>query len=82
MENTFLATKVAFVGQFYRLAEALGVDFHVLREVWLADSRIGRSHSAVLGSPGFAGVCLPKDLAAIIDVGLRKNVDVNLLRAV
>ena len=37
MENCFLATKVAFVNQFYDIARATGVDFTELREMWLAD---------------------------------------------
>ncbi len=64
MENTFLATKVAFVNQFYDLAKAIGVDFNELRELWLADERIGRSHSMVTQERGFRGRCFPKDIAA------------------
>ncbi len=68
MENCFFATKVAFVAQFHRLSELLGADFDQLREIWVADSRIGRSHSTVIGRPGFSGKCLPKDLAAIVSL--------------
>ena len=66
MENAFLATKVAFVNQFYDLAQALGVNFNELRELWLADARIGRSHTLVTEERGYRGRCLPKDMAAII----------------
>lgn len=66
MENSFLATKVAFVNQFYDLAQAYSVDFHELREIWLADERIGRSHTIVTEERGYRGRCLPKDVAAII----------------
>lgn len=66
MENCFLATKVAFVNQFYDIAEALGVPFEELREVWLADPRIGSSHTQVSRERGFRGRCLPKDLSAMI----------------
>jgi len=66
MENTFLATKVAFVNQFYDLAQAYGVNFNELRELWLADERIGRSHTLVTEERGYRGRCLPKDMAAII----------------
>jgi UDP-glucose 6-dehydrogenase len=34
MVNTFLAAKVAFVNQFYDLAQAWGVNFNELRELW------------------------------------------------
>ncbi len=66
MENAFLATKVAFVNQFYDMAQALGVNFNELRELWLADARIGRSHTMVTEERGYRGRCLPKDMAAII----------------
>lgn len=66
MENAFLALKVAFVNQFYDLAQAYGVNFNELRELWLADERIGRSHTVVTEERGYRGRCLPKDMAAII----------------
>jgi UDPglucose 6-dehydrogenase len=66
MENAFLATKVAFVNQFYDIARGLGVDFNVLRELWLADDRVGRSHTIVTAERGYRGRCLPKDMASII----------------
>lgn len=66
MENAFLATKVAFVNQFYDLAQSFGVDFNELREIWLADERIGRSHTIVTTERGYRGRCLPKDMASII----------------
>lgn len=68
MENAFLATKVAFVNQFYDIAGGLGVDFDELRELWLADDRVGRSHTIVTAERGYRGRCLPKDMASIIHV--------------
>jgi UDPglucose 6-dehydrogenase len=66
MENCFFATKVAFVNQFYDLCQGFGVDFNEVRELWLADSRVSRSHTLVTAERGFGGRCLPKDLSAII----------------
>jgi len=66
MENSFLATKVAFANQFYDLAQAYGVNYSELREIWLADERIGRSHTIVTEERGFRGRCLPKDIASIL----------------
>lgn len=67
MENCFLAVKVLFVNDWDRLCRATGdVDFLELREAWLDDPRIGRSHTfAYKDNPGFSGKCLPKDLNAI-----------------
>ncbi len=67
MENAFLATKVAFCNEFYDLAARDGVDYNELRELWLLDPRIGRSHTWVHPTDrGFGGKCLPKDLQAIV----------------
>jgi UDPglucose 6-dehydrogenase len=67
MANAFLATKVAFVNQFYDLAQGFGVSFEALRELWLLDERVGRSHTMVTEERGYRGRCLPKDVAAIIE---------------
>lgn len=67
MENSFLGTKVIFVNEFRALAESMGVDFNELREAWLDDDRVGRSHSfAYKANPGFSGKCLPKDINSIV----------------
>lgn len=66
MENCFLATKVAFVNQFFDIARAMEVDFEELRRLWLVDPRIGESHTEVTAERGFRGRCLPKDISAMI----------------
>ena len=67
MENSFYAIKVMFCNEFYNIAQALGVDYNELREVWLADPRISRDHTFVYpDNRGFSGKCLPKDVSAII----------------
>ena len=67
MENCFLALKVTFCNEFYDLAQLFGVDYDELRELWLLDPRIGRSHTFVLAEQrGFGGKCLPKDVSALV----------------
>lgn len=67
MENAFYAVKVTFVNEFYDIAAAHGVDFNLLREIWLADPRISRDHTFVYpDARGFSGKCLPKDCNAIV----------------
>lgn len=83
MENAFLATKVTFCNEFYELARAVGVDYAELRELWLLDPRIGRSHTFVLPDErGYGGKCLPKDLAAITRTGALMGHVPEFLRAV
>ena len=66
-ENAWLGTKVTFCNEFYEIAKTLGVDYNELRELWLADERINRSHTLVYPDKrGFSGKCLPKDIHAIV----------------
>jgi len=83
MENTFFALKVTFCNEMYDAAQALGVDYHQVREVWLADPRISRSHTFVFrDSRGYGGKCLPKDTSAMIFQGKAAGADMSLLECV
>ena len=83
MENSFFATKVIFCNQFYDLCLAMDVDYNQVRETWLLDPRIGRSHTFVYpDNQGYGGACLPKDTAAIIHQGDEYYTDMSLLKAV
>lgn len=83
MENTFLAAKVTFCNEFYDLARALGVNYDILRETWLLDPRIGRSHTFVYeDNRGYGGSCLPKDIAAMVFQGENIGVDVSLMKSI
>ncbi len=83
MENSYLAMKVTFCNQFYDLAKIMGVDYNQLRETWLLDPRIGRSHTFVFEDDrGYGGSCLPKDVASIINQANNENVNFDLLKSV
>lgn len=82
MENCFLALKVTFCNEFYDIASRLGVDYNELRELWLLDPRIGRSHTFVMpDNRGFGGKCLPKDLNAMINTAVDLDYQPRLLAA-
>ncbi len=62
MTNVWIAAKVTFCNEFFDIAENLGVDYNELRELWLQDGRVGRSHTVVYPDHrGFTGKCIPKD---------------------
>ena len=65
MVNSFLALKVAFSNEFYDLCQRVGADYDLVRELWVADGRIGSSHTIVTKERGYGGRCLPKDVAAV-----------------
>ena len=83
MENAFLALKVTFCNEMYDIANALGADYNQAREVWIADPRIGSSHTFVYkDNRGYGGSCLPKDVASIINQASIAKVDATLMKAV
>lgn len=68
MENSYLATVVSFCQQFYEVAEQIGVDYEELRECFLLDPRVSRSHTFVYRDrPYWQSHCLDKDVAAIAE---------------
>lgn len=82
MENCFLALKVTFCNEFYDLAGLFGVDYNELRELWLLDPRIGRSHTFVMpDNRGFGGKCLPKDISGMIEAAAAQGYLPQLLSA-
>lgn len=83
MENCWLATKVTFCNEFYRIAEKIGVDYNELRELWLADPRIDRSHTWVFeDQPYYDSKCLNKDIPALIRFAEKEKYSPGLMIAV
>lgn len=69
MENTFFATKIIFCNEFYNICKQFGANYNNVRELWLKDPRITKTHTAIYNKTEnecFGGKCLPKDLAGII----------------
>ena len=82
MENTYLATKVVFCNEFYRIARAIGVEYGALRELFVADSRVNPSHTFVYESaPFFDSKCLNKDVPAIVNFAKSVGVYPTMLEA-
>lgn len=83
MFNSYLAAKVTFVNEFYEIANRFGADWHVVREAWLLDERIGRAFSSVfVDKRGFGGKCLPKDVSAIVKAADAEGYSADLLKEV
>ena len=84
MNNTFFASKVSIMNEFYRLANHLGVDWKAALYGFVSDQRIGDSHLNVPGPDGklgFGGTCFPKDINAFISFAKKNNVNMNVLEA-
>jgi UDPglucose 6-dehydrogenase len=82
--NSFLATKVVFMNELYKVATASGLDYDKIAMMIKADNRIGTSHMVVPGfdgSLGFGGMCFPKDTAALLKYAQSLNLNMNVLDA-
>lgn len=83
--NTFLANKVSFANEIFKICEKLNIDYNNVLKNVIEDERIGQSHLTVPGHDGqfgFGGACLPKDLSALIYLAKGLNVDTTILSSV
>jgi UDPglucose 6-dehydrogenase len=83
--NSFLATKVTVLNQYYQLCEKLGGDWNKFTEMIEVDDRMGSSHNQVPGPDGqfgYGGACFPKDVRAIINSIQAHNVSAGIIEAV
>ena len=84
MNNSFFATKVSIMNEFYRLSQALGANWNDALEGFVSDPRIGDSHLHVPGPDGrlgYGGTCFPKDVNAIVTLAKELNVPLNTIEA-
>lgn len=83
MENSFLATKVVFCNEFYRIAKAFGVNYSELRELFVADPRVNKSHTFVYKDyPFYDSKCFNKDLPAIVSASKQKGYEAPFIQSV
>ena len=83
--NCFLATKVSFSNEMFKIASEFDLDYDKVVEYASLDTRLGKTHFNVPGPDGdygFGGHCFPKDLNAIISISNELNVTNNVLKAV
>lgn len=78
--NAFLATKISFMNEMARIAQATGADIEVVRRGISFDRRIG--HLFMFPGVGYGGSCFPKDVKALISLGRELGVPTGVLDAV
>ncbi len=78
--NAMLATRISFMNELSRLAEAVGADIEKVRVGIGTDPRIGNKF--LFAGCGFGGSCFPKDLRALIHTGREHDVQLTVVDAV
>jgi len=84
MNNTFFATKVSLMNEYYRLSQLIGVNWEDALYGFASDGRVGDSHLHVPGPDGkvgFGGTCFPKDINALMNMAKDVGVNMNILEA-
>ena len=78
--NAMLATRISFMNELARLAEAVGADIEQVRLGMGVDHRIG-SHFLYAGA-GYGGSCFPKDVKALAFMAREAGFHAELAEAV
>ena len=83
MENSYLACKVVFCNEFYRIAKKLNINYNELRELFVADSRINKSHTFVYEDyPFYDSKCFNKDLPALVFSMNKKGYNTSFIKSI
>ena len=82
--NCFFSVKVSLMNEYYQICQKLGIDYDEMIKMFLADGRIGNSHTDVPGHDddfGFGGLCFAKDLNALIYKAEELGIDPKVMKA-
>lgn len=83
MENSYLAMKVVFCNEFYRICKAFNVNYTELRELFVADPRINKSHTFVYERyPYYDSKCFNKDIPAFVECCKQNGCNADFIKAI
>ncbi len=78
--NAMLATKISFMNEMAKIAEAVGADINKVRVGIGSDKRIG--YSFIYPGVGYGGSCFPKDVKALEKIAKDAGVEPKIVKAV
>jgi UDPglucose 6-dehydrogenase len=77
--NGLLASRISFMNEIALLCDAVGADVEKVRRGVGSDARIG--HAFLFPGAGFGGSCFPKDVRALIGMGKRHGIEMEIAAA-
>jgi UDPglucose 6-dehydrogenase len=78
--NAMLATRISFMNEIANLCDRVGADVDLVRLGIGSDSRIGPSF--LFPGVGYGGSCFPKDVKALIRMGISSGTSMRVVEAV
>jgi UDPglucose 6-dehydrogenase len=78
--NALLATKISFMNEIANLCERVGADVNSVRLGVGSDTRIGPQF--LFPGVGYGGSCFPKDVSALLKIGVAAGMPLQVLGAV
>lgn len=78
VSNAFLALKISYINSIVCLCEKLGADIQIVSNGVGMDERIGRNFQNA--GIGYGGSCFPKDTKALLKLGEKNHISLDLVK--